>query len=257
MSTLIHFVQARAVLGRLKADQVALRYGRTISPADAEESDDVGDVEGVETPPLAFHIVYVSASGVQTSRCITVERIQDEIGEIRVVAHCHTRDRRRDFLASRILEVTDLGTGEVHDDALIYFAGHPMLGIRRPEQAARRTAGSLAVQECRDEVILLSFVAASDGLFDPNEMDAVVLHVMNRVPDPDVEERHVRAAINNLIPNELAFDRALARLCKGGGDAIALVQSLRKVVDADGMVAPEEVAFVTEIEQALGPLARK
>ena len=251
MSILDHFVQARSVLARATATSHAIALGRPISDVDTEDEETAEGGTGVETPPLVFHIIYQSAKGEQTARCITLQRIQQEIGEVRVVATCHTRNLRRDFLASRILQVTDLTTGEIHDDALTYFSHHPMLGMIRAEQLARRTAGSLAVQECRDEIVLLSFVAASDGLFHEDEMDAIVLHVMDRVPDPDVEERHVRAGIRSMIPNEIAFGQSLSRLCKGGGDARSLVRSLRKVVDADRIVASEEAVFVVEIEQEL------
>jgi tellurite resistance protein len=41
-----------------------------------------------------------------------------------------------------------------------------------------------AMQACRDEIILLSFVAASDGDFDEDEQDAIVAHVIDRACDP-------------------------------------------------------------------------
>ena len=58
------------------------------------------------------------------------------------------------------------------------------------------------------------------------------------------------------VPDEGAFVRALRRICEGSGEPRRLLRSMRRVVDADGEVDPEEVTFVTEIEAELRAAGR-
>jgi len=173
-----------------------------------------------------------------------------ELDEVRVTAVCHYRAALRSFIASRMVEVTDLATGEVHEDGLSYFLAHPMLKPPTPDSLASLSDEILALQECRDEVIVLTFVGAADGLLDPDEMDEIVRHVFDRYDAP-LEEHEVRRRAAAFVPDERAFYRALDRIAAGAGDARALMRSLRKVVDADGEIDAEEIAFVDEISRRL------
>jgi hypothetical protein len=58
------------------------------------------------------------------------------------------------------------------------------------------------------------------------------------------------------MPDEAAFAGALSRMCAGSGSPRRLMRTMRRVVDADGEVDAEEVAFVTEIEGHLRSAGR-
>ena len=58
------------------------------------------------------------------------------------------------------------------------------------------------------------------------------------------------------MPDERAFERALNRLCAGEGDPAALMLSMRRVIDADGEVDAEEVAFASEVQARLRAAGR-
>lgn len=239
MQVFAEFVGAKASRSRARvADRVALLRGAPlISEADPVEMLAESDVEA-EAPPIALHIAYRAGSGEVSRRPITVRKVVRVGDEIRVYGFCHVRRAVRCFLASRIGEVIDLGTGEVHEQALAYFASHPLMEVTPP-----RSAGAEAVLQCRHELVVLMFVAACDSSVVEEEVDQVVLHVMNAVPDPDVEEDEVRRCIAGLVLDEAAFDRALNALGRGKGNARRLWRSVRKVIDADGKLRPEEVKF--------------
>jgi hypothetical protein len=161
----------------------------------------------------------------------------------------------RAFMASRVVEATDLATGEVFEDGLEYFGTHPLLE-GGADAIVNLSLETLALQECRDEIILLSFVAAADEIFDEDECDEVVKHVMNRFPEEGVRQAEIRRRVRNFVPDERAFEKALERMCKGGGDASALMRSMRRVIDADGDYDFEEMAFAEEIEGRLRAAGR-
>lgn len=250
------FTAKRGAVGRGAIARRAERLGKMVG---GHEFDDehMAPIDGDRSaPPLAFHIIYADTKQNLTGRCITLRNLQEELEEVRVTAYCHLRHALRSFIASRIVETTDLATGEVHEDGLAYFSSHPLLRHTTADVLASRSGEILAVHECRDEIIILNFVGASDGHFDDDELDEVVKHVLNRCPEEGLSEGEIRRRVRSFVPDEYSFSRALDRICRGSGDARALVRSLRRVVDADGELDPEEVAFTIEIENRLGAAGR-
>jgi tellurite resistance protein len=159
------------------------------------------------------------------------------------------------FMASRVVEATDLATGEIHEDGLAFFREHPLLRMMSADEVMARSPENLILQECRDEIIILSFIGASDGDLDEDEQEQIVRHVMLRSDEP-LHESTIRRRVRAFVPDERAFDRALSRLCAGEGDPEALIRSMRRVVDADGEIDPEEVAFASEVQQRLRQAGR-
>lgn len=245
-----HFVTARAGFRRRLSASRAQRLGR---PIKGDEFDDHGmliEVDGPPSAPMAFHLVYSDARNQLSGRCVTLQSIKEEIADLRLWAYCHMRLAMRAFVASRVVEATDLSTGEVHEDGLAFFRGHPMLKPITADSIASMSPELIALQECRDEIIILSFVGASDGDFDEDEQEQIVRHVMIRTDEP-LDENVIRQRVRSWAPDERSFERALNRLCAGEGDAQALMRSMRRVIDADGEVDAEEVAFAGEVQSRL------
>lgn len=252
-----HFVKARATLCRQLQATRAERFGREIKgPQFDDDVMSAPQVEDPPAPPMAFHMIYRDSKGDYSGRVVTLRNLKHEVAEIRLTAFCHWRSALRMFMASRVVEATDLATGEVHEDGLEYFIRHPLLQGMTADSLANMSLETLALQECRDEIIILSFVAAADGDFELGESDEIVRHVMNRVPEEGLRESEIRRRTRYFVPDERAFEQALGRMCAGGGDARSLMWSMRRVIDADGEVDPEETAFANEVEQRLRTAGR-
>lgn len=203
----------------------------------------------VETP-LTYHLTY-AGEGRDSARVVTLQRVDPDPNGLKLWCWCHASGSIRQFRADRIREVFCVVTGEVFDDAVAYFTTHPML--TDPEDPE---AYALAV--CRPEVNILVAVGAADGHFDPDEQDRVLIHVYDRMPDLDLDEDRLRRRIAKLAPDCRAFDTALWRMSRfRHGDPAALLRSIRKLVDADGRLATEELAFVDEISGRLSGLLGK
>lgn len=252
-----NFVSTRAAFSRELTGRRAERFSKPIrGPQFDHEAMLAQDPDDPPAPPIVFHLVYQDAKGDLSARCITLRTVRRELTEIRLGTFCHFRSAFRTFVASRVVEATDLATGEVHEDGLEYFGSHPLLEGLNADSITNLSMETLAMQECRDEVILLSFIAAADECVDEAERDEIVRHVMDRYPEEGVRESEIRRRVRTFIPDERAFDRALARLCAGEGDAKALMRSMRRVIDADGDFDFEEMAFAEEIERRLREAGR-
>jgi len=250
-----HFVTARSAFRRRLVGARAERLGRPVRGAEFDDHAMLVEVDDPPAPPMAFHIVYEDTKLQLTGRCITLRNLLNEVAEVRLTAYCHMRGAMRMFLASRVAEATDLATGEVHEDALGFFREHPLLRYMTADDAATRSPELMAVQSCRDEIIILSFVGAADGDFDEDEQEEVIKHVLLNWDDP-LDEALVRKRVQSWVPDERAFERALARMCAGEGNPKALMRSMRRVIDADGEVDPEEVAFASEVQNRLAAVGR-
>lgn len=251
------FVAGRAEQHRATARRRAQSFGRPVDLDDAGPDELEALAGGQDAPPLVYHLLYRDLEGRVTGRCVTFHRCSSEGGDLRIYAYCHLRKAPRMFRASRITEITDLTTGEIHDDPRGFLATHPVLA----------TAGNLACDEqlaikrCRPELVILTVVGSADGHFHEDEQTEVVKHVFDRWDGP-LREDEVRRRLRSWAADETAFQRALNRLCRGEGDCTALRRSLRRVVDADGEHLPEELVFVTEVERRLheanwGPFASR
>lgn len=253
--SLDHFVSARSGFRRRLSADRAERLGRPIKGHEFDDHGMLVEVDDPPAPPMAFHLIYSDAKNALSGRCVTLRSIKHEVTDVRLTGYCYMRSAMRMFMASRVVEATDLATGEVYDDGLAFFREHPLLRMMTADEVMARSPEALILQECRDEIIILSFVGASDGDFDEDEQEQIVRHVMLR-SDESLNESTIRRRIRSFVPDERAFDRALGRLCEGEGDPVALLRSMRRVIDADGEVDPEEVAFASEVQRRLEAAGR-
>lgn len=250
-----HFVTARAGFRRRLTEQRAARLDRPIKGAEFDDHGMLVEVDDPPAPPMAFHLIYSDARNNLSGRCVTLSSIRHEVTDVRLAGFCYMRQALRMFMASRVVEATDLATGEVHEDGLSFFREHPLLRMIDADQIANLSPEVLTLQDCRDEIIILSFVGAADGEFDENEQEQIVRHVMLRA-DEALDEAQIRRRVQSFVPDERAFSRALNRLCAGEGDPRSMMRTMRRVIDADGEVDPEEVTFAAEVQRRLTACGR-
>lgn len=240
-----HFVAVRTALAQRIADAKFLAKGRVNRAQNPDSEEMLSGGEAEEVAPAIFHLSYENAAGEYSERVVTVRRVERRGDQAMLHCFCHLRNAPRAFTTDRISEVFDAMTGEVFSEAGQYFTQHPLFtNPRQPEQEALKI--------CRDEINILTVVGAADGLFDPDEQDRVLMHVFDRCDHLTLDEAEVRHLLARIAPDQSSFSSSLTQMqrFKRGGSR-ALMRTLRKLVDADGILAPEEVAFVHEIEARL------
>lgn len=241
------FAKARQTLSGVAAwDRVdSIRGPSARKPVATFASELAAEAPKGDSAALVYHLTYEDADGYQSVRIVTLRRIDPDRSGLKLLCWCHAADAIRQFRVDRIKEVFCIITGEVFDNAEEYFVSHPMLNEPRDPEA-------YALSVCRHEVNVLTILAASDGVVDENEQDRIIMHVWDRLPHLQMNEGILRLRLSKLIPDVAAFDAAMLRMGKfRDGDPIALRKSMRKLIDADGHIAPEEIEFASEIEHRL------
>lgn len=238
--SLDHFVTVKAALGLEAAASRFLTIGGKTSVADFDDSADMaGATDVAETAPIVFHLVYEDAAGNVSQRIVTVRKIEPGRSGPLLLCFCHLRNRARRFALDRVIEVFDVSTGEIHGDPKAFFLQHPLLAVAETHE-------DRAFRLCADDLTILTVVGAADGRFDPDEQDLLLVHVFDRYGDGALEESRLRRRLALLTPDHASFFRALSRIQPEDGRLLR--RSLRRVVDADGEIAPAEHAFVETIE---------
>lgn len=241
------FAGVRAALGQRVADAKFLTKGRRNHRRGADSDALSASSDASDIIPCVFHLTYEDAGGFLSERVVTVRRIERRATGLYLHAFCHLALAPRCFVVERILEIYDVSTGEAHDRPSTFFESHPI--FLTPKDPVGE-----ALKICRHEINVLTVVGASDGLFDPDEQDVLLVHVFNRCDHIKLDEGDMRRLLALVAPDAHAFSSSLVQLAQfKAGDIPSLRRTLRKMVDADGMISPSEVTFVTEIERVLGP----
>lgn len=238
--SLDHFVTVKAALGVEAAASRFLTIGGKTSAADSvDDAEMAGATDVAETAPIVFHLVYEDAAGNVSQRIVTVRKIETGRSGPLLLCFCHLRKRARRFALERVIEVFDVSTGEIHVDPKAFFLQHPLLAVAETHE-------DRAFRLCANDLTILTVVGAADGRFDPDEQDQLLVHVFDRYEDGALDESRLRRRLALLTPDHASFFRALSRIQPEDGRLLR--RALRRVVDADGEIAPAEHAFVETIE---------
>lgn len=207
------------------------------------------DLAAMDAPPLIFHLIYRDANGALTGRGFKLQKVFAESKDFGVRGICYLRHAPRLFKASRIVEITDLGTGEIFENGIEYFSQHPLL--EKETAPWQVSPEEKAFQHFIDEIIVLTILAASDGDIHELEIDEIVKMVGFGWDEPLNEDR-LRRRILSLAPDAAAFHHALQRLTHAPERAPGLRRVLRNVMDADGRLHQREIDFALYVLNKLG-----
>jgi hypothetical protein len=112
-------------------------------------------------------------------------------------------------------------------------------------------------------LIPLVLIARSDGDFEPRERDVIVTHCITFARNQGLEldgsgTIEFVQYVESYRPSLMQLDPALSRLERGDHDEMAvLVAAARAVIEADGVIRPEEARFLDQLSEEIGRLRAK
>ena len=196
-------------------------------------------------------IEYDNAAGEHSQRVVTCQRLDDHNGIQYLWAYCHLRRKIRQFRADRIIAMFDTETGEQYESPTAFFDRY-----RIDNSHASQPGWGLSVRERSDFLALLNalvFLARCDREFHPLERAALEHAVstswirMEYRGDPDIDS--ILAHTNRLAPDAETFWIAMHRCANAPALLDLLRRSARDVVEADGVIAPEEFYWGSRIDE--------
>lgn len=230
----------RRLVVRKEAREPWRRFVASMSEGDDDVSGGqqtvVRDVYGAE-----FFIRYVDAQEKVSERDIQINSLAYFGDDLGVNAFCFSRDRPRQFLASRIQYMEDLQTGEVIPDAHAWLQE---LSSRSPTaEALERAAPGLQILAC---------LAWCDGHLSEAEWTVMLEYVDSCAPSLDLNWDVIERFVHCVRPSLAAYDKAVNRLKFQGWDQSRRIASAgRRLVLADGALSAEEVDLMGRLEEFL------
>jgi hypothetical protein len=211
---------------------------------------------------MVFHLSYRDSAGNISERLVLVQRVYDRDGTLYVSGECQLRQAYRAFRVDRIETLANGRTGEVIRWPAPFLRGIAGLAERRsldphsPESVAARSPNRKALDELRARTrptaILMMALAHSDADFVEAER-AAILAMIEAEPGPATSLQ--RAELANefmaLVPSGNHVTRA-ARLILGQPERASTVPAwCRRMIEADGVAHPEEIAMFRRIVETV------
>jgi len=211
----------------------------------AGEDEPSGSDQRDETASLALFIEYRDAKGVVSARRIVCRSY--DVGTDMLTAWCFEREALRQFRIDRIVSAACTRTGEFFD---------------LPDLVSKLREGSTPVRDSGLNLVLrfLTFLMRCDGVHwtEPEALEqAITSYAMRFHGDDAMVEQALRQA-RTMAPDETDFIKALYSIGKHPDRArLARViqQHARAVIDADGVISPEEARLGMELDAVLRRLA--
>lgn len=207
-----------------------------------------------------FGIKYFDAKGNVSVRRVSCQSFDGS----HLYAYCHERKRARCFRLDRIREIYDMHTGEIWDDASEFLGVLSDFGIRRKsDKPAPGKNQEKAMSRIRDGVRVLVYIARSDGFVHPKEMEVVEDYCRQRCSGGNtqardysmpVEDYNMKAIMDwaaRQFPDIETVESSLYKVAGSTSNWELLRKSIRAIVDADGVLHPDEVQAVMEIERIM------
>ncbi|MEO3430162.1 hypothetical protein AAFN88_14975 [Pelagibius sp. CAU 1746] len=226
---------------------------------DKTPTDPLADLDDGAVGGLSFAMEYRDSRNAMTRRRITLNGFRPtEGGHYLMRAFCHERKAVRSFRTDRIVSIIDWDG--VIWEPLEYFDD---LGIRLPLPVGAITApkraeprpGESQRAACADELCILAALSRSDGHLHDYEVERMLDFTADAcdrqgLPFEESDRAALDRYIRKLCPDITAVGECLVRLNRRE-DSVAskrLFRAMVAVMDADGVQAPEEVAFITEVD---------
>ncbi len=275
-----------SILGGLRAlvrrsEKVPPVFLGGFAPSGLDAPDDPSmnspDSAALETGAgLTFGIEYETLDGCHSRRRVTLLGIDAKPPRgPRMRAFCHERVAPRAFKLDRIAMVFDMD-GVVYHDIRGYLREELHLDPDRdwpgdyPEATGEKsTAAAVAAQEslstpgraqrlaAGDGLRILVSIARADGFLHDKEVEAVLDYAIQRSALEGLETTTddmaaLAAYIRRLRPTSTLIDICLASIEQESPECIGLLlDSSVAVMEADGVLRPEELKLVRDIQRKL------
>lgn len=209
------------------------------SPEDVEVDVNVGQAVGIE---------YQDSAGAFSRRVVTILRVKPGPEALLAVTWCYMRAAYRSFRVDRITALIDLQTGTIESERDDIERAFAILLQTRLADGYETTR--MVIDRAGPAINILTYLSRCDGRVHPGETQAILSFL-------DAIATDLNLPLNETVARRLAarmhvtpemFNRSLNRLARlDATTERRLMLAIRRLVDADGWLAPEEAAALIEL----------
>lgn len=215
-------------------------YLQSLPSADADGGDDDDEefLDESDVQGQSFTIGYRDSSGATSTRRITVRKLHRSAdGCLCLKVFCWERQASRSFRVDRITSLCRLSDPAQIAAPIEFFEKFMTDGID--------SAAAAAMQILRPGLRVLLYLARCDGKVHPAEEDVIKSFVIAHAPATPWDS--IREFLKSQHPDPKLARSMLKSSLADRSSAAKLLTAAKKLVEADGVLAPEEVEALDQM----------
>lgn len=193
-------------------------------------------------------ISYESLSGHIKNREFLIRRVIQNQNEYYLDGLAMDIHMPRLIRVKQISYIQDNGTGKIYSNPYKFL--QRVLGIDINDElfAEEMTDFAKAIKETGNELTVLMYLVAVDGIRSATERKKVLAYVQRRVPYLDYDEEKMNDYLISLAPDDDSFSMAFHRILKKGIVVIQpLLETILDIILADGQIHVKERALLARL----------
>lgn len=251
----------RSMIGRVVRPKLNTQFDNLSNVAIVEDDDTIDDhldesTEISSLSGLALIVEYQDSRGQRSQRLITCKKYEVRAGTPYITAFCHHRNAVRQFRLDRIGDIFDPSSGESLSPVQAFFAQF------QPDMVTKSgLTWGLSVGRKADLIALLNglvFIARCDKEFHHAEQRTLETAVtafwlrLDVLSDPPIDD--ILHYAERLAPDGETFWLAMQRFNEDKRLAKVFRTQAQQLIQADGVIRPEETYWAIEIDEFFGEL---
>lgn len=198
-------------------------------------------------------ISYRSMSGNFKDRDILIRRVVHNKNEMYIDGMAMDIRAPRLIKVSEITRVRDIGTGRIYDNPYQFL--HDKLGVDIPKEVLpeqKETSFLDVIKRMHNEIAVLMYVVALDGIREKAERMAVAKYVRSQTKDLTYSDEDLNDYLISIAPDAESAGMAFQHILLKDNQSIqSFVEALIDVIMSNGQADEKERVFLAKIMDLL------
>ena len=220
-------------------------------PTEVHETLHVGQEKRVGISVLVG-ITYKSISGNHKDRDFLIRRIINKKNEIYIDGLAMDIRAPRLVKVSQISQIRDIGGGRIYDNAYKFLQDKLGIDIADNIYAEKLPTFSKVIERMHNEIAVLMYVVAIDGIREKVERGAVAKYVRSQTTDLTYTDEELDDYLISVAPDATSAGMAFQRVLAKDKNAIqSFVEALINVIMANDEANEKERIFLAKVMDLL------
>lgn len=197
---------------------------------------------------LLANIIYRSISGNEKDRDFLIRRVIHSKNDMFIDGMAMDIRAPRLVKVSEIKQIRDIGTGRIYDNAYKFLQDRLGVHVKNeilPEKL--NTFGEL-VKRMHNEIAVLMYVVALDGIREKSERMAVMKYVKEHTKDLQYTDEELNDYLISVAPDAESAGMAFQRILRKDRQTIQdFISALISVIMANGKADDKERVFLAKV----------
>lgn len=218
--------------------------------------EDVSEVSGAHEHAAGYSVLvginYKSGNESFTDRDFLIRRVVKTKNDMYIDGTAMDIRAPRLVKVSSVSQIRDVGSGRIYDNPYKFIQDR--LGVAVADEILPEPMNQFAkaIERMHNEITVLMYVVALDGIREKTERGTVAKFVRSRTTDLNYTDQELDEYLISVAPDSQSAGMAFQHILAKDKEAIQVfVEALIGVIMADGNVADKERVFLSKVMDLL------